>query len=96
MSDAQLQRTKSIAKIVLAFVNAFAAVLAGYPGPDLSPIYRLLCVATVAGCGAALLMLDPPGKTTRQEVTVTAVTDELEKRARARGRSERLRAVNRD
>lgn len=49
-------------KVTLAFVNAFAGVFAGYPGTDLDPMIRLAFVALVAGCGAALLFLNPPGK----------------------------------
>jgi hypothetical protein len=40
----------------------------------------------VAGCGAALLYLQPPGRKTAatEGITVSAVADELERRTRRR------------
>lgn len=60
MTDRQIALAASVLKIALAFVNAFAGILAAYPGPELSPLARVLAAATVAGCGAALLYLRPP------------------------------------
>lgn len=61
MSDAQWQHIINAGKVMLAFVNAFAGALAAYPGPELSPLVRLMAVAVVAGCGGSLLVLHPPG-----------------------------------
>lgn len=61
MNDSQIQVITSVAKVSLAFVNAFAGVLAAYPGSELPPLARLLSAALVAGCGGALLFLSPPG-----------------------------------
>lgn len=49
-------------KVTLAFVNGFAGVVIAYPGSDLDPLIRLMFAGLVAGCGAALLFLNPPGK----------------------------------
>ena len=49
-------------KVLLVFLNGLAAFIAAYPGTDLDPMVRLACGAVSAGCGAALLMLTPPGK----------------------------------
>lgn len=86
MSDTNLQTLLSTLKVALAFVNAFAGILAAYPGPELSGLARVLAAATVAGCGAALLMLTPPGHQSGDDV-VTKVSDELERR-----RAERVEA----
>ena len=79
MTKNDVQMVLSAIKVALAFVNAFAGILAAYPGPELSPLARLLAAATVAGCGAALLFLNPPG-----DSNVKAVADELERRMKAR------------
>lgn len=54
--------TMDILKVSLLFLNAFAALIAAYPGPEIGAVERLICAALVAGCGAALLYLNPPGK----------------------------------
>lgn len=79
MTKNDLQIVLSTVKVALAFVNAFAGILAAYPGPELAPLARLFAAATVAGCGAALLFLNPPG-----DSNVKAVADELEQRMKAR------------
>lgn len=48
-------------KVALAFVNGFSGVVIAYPGSDLDPLIRLMFAGLVAGCGAALLFLKPPG-----------------------------------
>lgn len=86
MSDRQWTQIVNASKVALAFINAFAGILAAYPGPELSPLLRLMAAATVAGCGAALLYLQPPGRKPggAEGVTVSAVADELERRSRRR------------
>lgn len=80
--------TVDILKLALLFVNAFAGLIAAYPGPELGAIERLVCAALVAGCGAALLYLNPPGRQAINPDKLTAaqtrqVADELERRMRA-------------
>lgn len=60
-------------KLSLGFVNAFAALIAAYPGTELGPLERLFCAALVAGCGASLLFLDRVGgsKTPRDPADMT-------------------------
>lgn len=75
-------------KVTLLFVNAFAGLLAAYPGPELGALERLICAALVAGCGAALLYLNPPGSKKVNADKLTAVqtrqvADELERRMKA-------------
>lgn len=53
-------------KLALMFLNAFAGVLAAFPGPELGTLERLFCAALVAGCGAALLFLDKYGAPKRR------------------------------
>lgn len=53
---------RDIVKLFLVFANGIAGVIAAYPGPELSPLARLLAAALVTGCGAALLFLTPPGR----------------------------------
>jgi hypothetical protein len=84
MSDHQWNQFVNASKVALAFLNAVAATVAGYPGADLSPLMRLMAVAISAGCGAALLMLQPPGRKSADGITVSAVADELERRNRRR------------
>lgn len=55
--------TQDTLKVALMFVNGFAGLIAAYPGPELGALERLVCAALVAGCGAALLYLNPPGRT---------------------------------
>jgi hypothetical protein len=62
VSDAQWSRLVSALKLALVFINGFAALIGTYPGPEVPALVRLLCAATAAGCGAALLMLTPPGR----------------------------------
>ena len=68
MSDATTRSLLNAGKVLLAFMNAFAGILAAYPGPEISPLLRLLAAATVAGCGAALLMVHPPGRDRAEEL----------------------------
>lgn len=80
--------TSDTLKIALLFLNAFAGLIAAYPGPEIGAVERLICAALVAGCGATLLYLNPPGS---KSVSLSALTpaqtrqvaDELEKRMRA-------------
>ena len=84
MSDRQLVQIQSVAKVALAFLNAFAGILAAYPGPELSPLWRLMAAAVVAGCGAGLLVLQPPtGKT--QDERIADLLEAKMKRTRAAG-----------
>lgn len=76
MTTRQWQQVTNVAKVALAFVNAFAGVFAAYPGPELSPLWRLAAAAIVAGCGAALLLMQPPSDKTQDE----RVADLLEAR----------------
>lgn len=69
---------QSLLKIGLAFLNGVAGVLAAYPGPELPVLARLMASAVVVGCGAALLVLQPPGS----EDATRRVADELERRMR--------------
>lgn len=83
MNNDSWQHTQNAAKVALAFVNAFAGILAAYPGPELNPLWRLLCAAIVAGCGAALLILNPPvARDTDQD---ERIADILEERMKGRG-----------
>jgi hypothetical protein len=63
----------------VAFINGFAGILAAYPGPELPALARLCAAATVGGCGAVLLLTNPPGGS----VTVATIADELERRRAA-------------
>lgn len=54
--------TPNVLKVALVFLNGFAGLIAAYPGPELGALERLICAALVAGCGAALLVLNPPGR----------------------------------
>ena len=65
MSDRQFRQLTGAAKVAIAFINAFAGIFAAYPGPELSPLWRLFAAALVGGCGAALLFLNPPGAKSR-------------------------------
>lgn len=84
MSDTQWVQMQSAMKVALAFVNAFAGFIAAYPGPELNPLWRMLFAATVAGCGAALLILNPPTSKTQDE-RVAAILEAKMKRTRAGG-----------
>lgn len=57
--------TLTLLKIILAFVNGMAGLIAAFPGPELGVMERLLAAAVVAGCGPALLLLNPPGRASR-------------------------------
>ena len=73
------QQLQNAAKVGLAFLNAFCGIFAAYTGDDLNPLWRLFFAATVAGCGAALLILNPPNDKTQDE----RIADLLEERMRA-------------
>lgn len=80
--------TADMIKVALLFVNAFAAFIAAAPGNDIDPTARLMAAALVAGCGAALLYLNPPGAKKVNPDKLTAaqtkqVADELERRMKA-------------
>lgn len=83
MTDQQLQTILSVLKVAVAFINGFAGILAAYPGPELPALARLCAAATVGGCGAVLLLTNPPGG----GVTVSSIADELEKRRATRAAS---------
>lgn len=70
--------------VLLAFVNAFAGLIAAYPGPELGALQRLVCAALVAGCGAALLFLHPPGRGEPSDKTVERMVDLAEERMKRR------------
>lgn len=78
MDDRLLAQLTNALKVALAFLNGFCGILAAYPGPEVPPLVRAICAATVAGCGGALLMLTPPGTKTM----IAAVADEIERRLR--------------
>ena len=79
--------TADMLKVALLFLNAFAGFLAAAPGTDIDPAARLVAAALVAGCGAALLYLNPPGKKVNPDRLTAAqtkqVADELERRMKA-------------
>lgn len=79
--------TMDMLKVGLLFLNAFAGLIAAYPGPEIGAVERLICAALVAGCGAALLYLNPPGKKVNPDKLTVAqtkqVADELERRMKA-------------
>lgn len=81
--------TPDILKVALLFLNAFAGLIAAYPGPEIGAVERLICAALVAGCGAGLLYLNPPGKAkavNADKLTAAQtrqVADELERRMKA-------------
>lgn len=77
MSDRQIIVVLTTLKIALAFLNGFCGILAAYPGPELPPLARLAAAGIVAGCGAVLLIVDPPGG--RSDFTETQV-DQLSRR----------------
>ncbi|MCC7372528.1 MAG: hypothetical protein IT306_29210 [Chloroflexi bacterium] len=69
-------------KVLLVFANGLAAFVAAYPGTDLDPMARLACGAVAAGCGAALLLMTPPGKAERFSAKqVDQLTDALLKKS---------------
>jgi hypothetical protein len=61
VTDSDWKAMSNIAKVALTFLNAFCGILVAYPGPELSPLARVIAAAMIAGCGAALLLLNPPG-----------------------------------
>lgn len=80
--------TADMLKVAILFVNGLAGFLAAAPGNDIDPTARLFAAGLVAGCGAALLYLNPPGKKAVNPDKLTAaqtkqVADELERRMRA-------------
>ena len=79
--------TNDVMKVALLFLNAFAGLIAAYPGPEIGAVERLVCAGLVAGCGAALLYLNPPGKKVNPDRLTAAqtkqVADELERRMKA-------------
>lgn len=81
--------TADTIKVALLFLNAFAGFIAAAPGDNIDPSVRIVCAALVAACGAALLYLNPPGKTPSPTANLTTkqlaqITDELERRAKER------------
>lgn len=79
--------TADTLKVALLFVNAFAGFIAAAPGTDIDPGVRIVAAALVAGCGAALLYLNPPGRKVNPDKLTAAqtrqVADELERRMKA-------------
>lgn len=49
-------------KVALVFLNGFAAFVAAAPGAEIDPTVRVICGGIASACGAALLLLNPPGK----------------------------------
>ena len=68
MTETESRTIRDVLKVALAFLNAFCGVLVAYPGPEVSPLIKVMGAAMIAGCGAALLLLTPPGR----EASLTA------------------------
>jgi hypothetical protein len=75
--------TMDAIKMSLVFVNAFAGLIAAYPGADLDGSVRLVCAALVAGCGAALLFMQKLGG----DIDYAKLAEEQERQRQARVRA---------